>query len=1119
MADFDTLYEQMQASALSMSKASTEMKSMMTASDITDVTIEGYGSKPSFSKQLKTLASGIINTPNTVVGAATEADLFAIHPTTSNVVGMDMSTGAMYLWNGSTWTKTVYQQTDVIKYINDLMGFTSIPLTDLTGANYIVKATGERVSSTSWRNSTYIAVKKNQKISLTAANNSADFANIAFYDVDQVFISADNVGVGTSAFTKAFSAPADGFIILATRVATSTTFECDLINFPATKADLATLSATLTAQITAGDIASKAYTDELVGYTDVPLSVLTGANYIVPTDGTLVASTQWKNSTYLGIVPGQKIAMTAVCLSDQQANIAFYDANKVFISSDRVSADNTVATKMFTAPANSAFCIVCTRTGTSTTFSCHLLNKALTADKLDKKSNPASYDTAMKLSLGSQIVKAMDGAVNLAKTPGYINAAGAITAGSTSRNYFMTVLQAGESVYYDVYGRQSQTTNGDIPLVLWIPDGGSPTEIKGNPLTLSGAQRDARLFTATAPGTLYINSYNTNATTNAAETSTAIKGIVGNSLLYRQSVLTTDDLDEKVVSRPLHERDTQAIIANGVGVPLTGKVEYEYDRVLYKNGSKQITDTPTSLGVWAIAYIPVRTGDTVTVNAWFDTSTTSTLTYLSQLDVHKKYVQSLLDDFGSAGQFTRSVTAVADGFIAVRIRRMNGTTVLNHTLMRTSPQYFSGGGSGSSADAPIVTASMDLLPIELDSTWLYNSPSYQQDGIVVRDNYIYVVCIAKGRIPHILQRKVQGGEWKVFDLSTIPGNPFTSPNTEDGHNSFSIAVTKDGYILVTGNHHAVNCKCVISDNPHDITSWTQTSYTDATVTYPRFLRYPDGTLQAFWRQGSSGNGTYYMATFNDATRLFGPKRLVIDNPEGGNPYEQTIVVDNAGVLHICWGYRTTGSTADSNYGMFYGKSADKGTTFTNAAGDISYPVPMSNANAERPVVVNQASGYVNQNGACADLNGRFHTVYWQLDANGYTQIIHLFFNGTSWQTETASRFTYTEVTSGSLLNGTSSRPQICCTRYGKIFIVYRTTEDGRAGKIRAINVTTPGVPSDNVLVAFDVNRTELSLNVWDILQTGIIRMMLYRGLNRPTSAPANQTFKSEPVWLMQAALP
>lgn len=55
MSDMDPLYKSMKDSAEDMSKAAVEMKTMMTADSNTNVPVEGYGSVPSFSKQLKTL--------------------------------------------------------------------------------------------------------------------------------------------------------------------------------------------------------------------------------------------------------------------------------------------------------------------------------------------------------------------------------------------------------------------------------------------------------------------------------------------------------------------------------------------------------------------------------------------------------------------------------------------------------------------------------------------------------------------------------------------------------------------------------------------------------------------------------------------------------------------------------------------------------------------------------------------------------------------------------------------------------------------------------------------------------------------------------------------------------
>ena len=69
------------------------------------------------------------------------------------------------------------------------------------------------------------------------------------------------------------------------------------------------------------------------------------------------------------------------------------------------------------------------------------------------------------------------------------------------------------------------------------------------------------------------------------------------------------------------------------------------------------------------------------------------------------------------------------------------------------------------------------------------------------------------------------------------------------------------------------------------------------------MRYPDGTTQAFWREGSSGNGAFYSAIFDDVNKLFNIKTKIIDQASAvvSSPYEQSIGIGDDGSLHLCWG--------------------------------------------------------------------------------------------------------------------------------------------------------------------------------------------------------------------------
>ncbi|WP_017399982.1 BNR-4 repeat-containing protein [Acinetobacter pittii] len=416
-----------------------------------------------------------------------------------------------------------------------------------------------------------------------------------------------------------------------------------------------------------------------------------------------------------------------------------------------------------------------------------------------------------------------------------------------------------------------------------------------------------------------------------------------------------------------------------------------------------------------------------------------------------------------------------------------------------------------------IDSEIEKLPIKSSSDHGYNFAPFTQNNVVSFGDYQYVILVDENRNPIILQR-YKLGSWSTYNLANVTDNPLAAPNVQDGHNNFSIGVTKDGYILVSGNHHNNTCRCVISQNPNDIQSWSKTSFSTSTaITYPRFLRHPDGTTQAFWREGSSGDGAFYSAIFDDANKLFNIKTKVIDQASAvvSSPYEQSIGVGDDGSLHLCWGYRAQSSSANTNFGMFYAKSTDKGLTWTSASGANSYALPLNDVNSERIYTANQGSGYVNQNGGCCDLNSRYHTVITQYDSNDKTQICHIWFDGSIWKSEFVSDFTFKYDLSGPVTTNELSRPLICVSQTGKIFIVYRTSNMGRANHVRCIDVTTPNSPRDFCLAKFNMKKLEIALNTEYAIKNNEIVMLLSRGGDGVT----NELWKNQSAYLLTAPLP
>ncbi|WP_372544833.1 BNR-4 repeat-containing protein [Acinetobacter pittii] len=416
-----------------------------------------------------------------------------------------------------------------------------------------------------------------------------------------------------------------------------------------------------------------------------------------------------------------------------------------------------------------------------------------------------------------------------------------------------------------------------------------------------------------------------------------------------------------------------------------------------------------------------------------------------------------------------------------------------------------------------VDVQLEKLPVSTSNDHGYNFAPFTQNNVVTFDDYQYVILVDENRNPIVLQR-YKLGSWTSYNLANVANNPLAAPNVPDGHNNFSMGITKNGFILIAGNHHNNTCRCVISQNPHDIQSWSKISFSSSTaITYPRFLRYPDGTTQAFWREGSSGNGAFYSAIFDDVNKLFNIKTKVIDQASAvvSSPYEQSIGVGDDGSLHLCWGYRAQSSSANTNFGMFYAKSLDKGVTWSSASGANTYALPLNDVNSERIFTANQGSGYVNQNGGCCDLNSRYHTVITQYDSNDKTQICHIWFDGSVWKSELVSDFNFKYDLSGPVTTNELSRPLICISQTGKIFVVYRTSNMGRANHIRCIDISTPNAPKDFCLAKFNMKKLEIALNTEYAIKNNEIVMLLSRGGDGVT----NELWKNQSAYLLTAPLP
>lgn len=405
-------------------------------------------------------------------------------------------------------------------------------------------------------------------------------------------------------------------------------------------------------------------------------------------------------------------------------------------------------------------------------------------------------------------------------------------------------------------------------------------------------------------------------------------------------------------------------------------------------------------------------------------------------------------------------------------------------------------------------ATLYALPGTLNNNYMYNIEAFTQDNVTTADDgTVYAVWWNNLRKPIV--GKIVDGEWVTFDLSTVTSNPLAWPVLNDAHANLSMAVA-GGKVFVSGNMHNDGLRMV--SGSVDFTGWSGVSISGTTdVTYPRFVRFSDGQLSFFWRNGGSGNGDLLFSTWNGvtwtaATTVVNGAALVPDV----SPYAQRIVADRNDTLHLFWIVRET-SNAATNRDVHYARSTDRGATWTRLDGTpLTLPIP-----AEGPTLVHDTgptfSGIYNQNGADVDASGNPHTAFHYNDASGNAQIIHFWHNGISWQYEQVTSTTTPIPYSSSGVSFLVSRPSLVCTAAGQTLILWRYAEDGHV--LRVIDVTTPGNPVHSVLADHGWGPTgHFTFDSVGARDHGRLRMLLTETTDQTTG------FESMPGWMIDVPL-
>lgn len=356
---------------------------------------------------------------------------------------------------------------------------------------------------------------------------------------------------------------------------------------------------------------------------------------------------------------------------------------------------------------------------------------------------------------------------------------------------------------------------------------------------------------------------------------------------------------------------------------------------------------------------------------------------------------------------------------------------------------------------------LDELPLRADNTHNWNSVPFTQDALCTAGDAQWVVWVGPKGHPYVSRRTSPGGQWcEPADLHALDGNPLCSPTDPDPHNSYVLAVDARGGVHVAGNVHNDELRYVVSPNG-DLDEWQAGFMPDLEghrVTYPTFVRHPDGTLLFIHREGRSAYGDVHLSRRPPQARHWEYIGAFIDGrTTNESPYINRVAFDSDGILHVSGCFRAKGGAA-ANSDVFYIRSRDHGTTWTGMDG-AALATPISHrdiplAYATTPV----GSGLVNQTGMDVDFRGRPHIAIFQYDEAGNTQIVHIWHDLARWRSRQITNLDHRMPIDVPIVDASLARPQVACAPSGRVFVITRSNRDPPGSGLIAIEAT-PETPT------------------------------------------------------------
>jgi hypothetical protein len=328
---------------------------------------------------------------------------------------------------------------------------------------------------------------------------------------------------------------------------------------------------------------------------------------------------------------------------------------------------------------------------------------------------------------------------------------------------------------------------------------------------------------------------------------------------------------------------------------------------------------------------------------------------------------------GFAGVYNNAGTlAIHDFGVVTSTRAANPPASFSPLNCATSlPGDYPLPNPGNAVDPQVVT---------VDSTWA-GHPVGQ--AILTSGNDQYVAYYNAQRQMTVAKRVLPSATWTRKTLDSTLG--------WDSHNYVTIALDSAGQLHVSGNMHAVPLVYYRTARAGDVTSLTRvTTMVDTalerSVTYPRFLRDPDGALLYNFRSGSSGNGSMYYYRYDPAAQRWSPflSTAFTDGEGLRNGYDTGFTRGPDGYYHLGIMWRDTPDAGSSSMPSYL-RSTDLLRWQDSAGNPIALPATYATAERVDPVPI--YGGAVNGNLRVGfDASGKVLMTYTKYDENLTNQI-------------------------------------------------------------------------------------------------------------------------------------